>query len=164
MSAVATAVRKKGKKASVKKTGPRVIAPMPFKSLLKQVEQGENKDSLIKTAVVSGWLTDGNFFTQLGDVEAEKLKGHYDAKARKAEAEEIKLPDRVGFLVEEAKRKGNKFVLEAQGIQVSVDGTLFLTMKKRHPSSRIYLNPEDPKKGAVIFSERSTVAMIPVLA
>lgn len=160
----ATVAKKKKKPA--KKKVLKIVSPhpLPFRELIKRVEKQETKASLIKTAVMEGWLTDGNFFTQLDDEETDKVKDHYDASMRRAEAVKIQLPEQVGFLVDEEKKKGHSVVLSANGISVAVDATLYLTMKRRHPSANVYLSKVSPEKNPVIFSGRNTVAMLPVIA
>lgn len=150
----------KTKAKAVKNTKPH---PLTMQSLLSMIKQREDKDALVKTAVTTGWLTNGEFMTRLDDNDMEKIKKIYDATARKATPLELNPPKNVGFLVDEAKLKGDKMLITchlAKDINVKVDANLYLTMMRRHPKASVFLSSENPESDPLIFSEREAVATI----
>lgn len=137
------------------------LKPLNLRQMLANVGKQENKSSLIKTAVTSGWLTNGEFYTKLSDEDVEKIKEVYnaDADAKKSEPLSISLPKQVGFIVDETKHHGNKISVIAGDQEVEVDASAFVTLQKRHPKANLFL-ANNPQNDGIIFSEKSTVALL----
>lgn len=137
--------------------------PLSFKALLSMVRKHLAAPSLIKSAVQTGWLTNGMFVTKLTDDEMEQVKEVYTSEpaCRRAQASnpEKALPDTVGPMVT-ASSHGAKTKLTSMwsNLTANVDTRLFLTMSRRHPKASVYLSQDG---SACIFSERQTVAVLP---
>lgn len=160
---MATATKKKagGKK-------PQASNPLNFKQLLGRVQKHEAAASLIKTAATTGWLTDETFLTRLSEKEAAELKEVYtaSAEAKRAKPADLAnaLPPTVGPMADVPNKiTGERVKLTAGTRTVEVDARLFKTMQKRHPKALVYLSPEGGDDQPVVFSEKTTVAVLPTL-
>lgn len=164
MSTATATKTKKAKQGSNNK-------PLSFKQLLGRATKHEHFARLLKTAATTGWLSDETFMTRLTDTELATVKDvvKKDSHARRAEPLDVSgvtntlpgsvtLPDTVGPMVDSEKVSGKTAKLTVGDKIVSVDGRLFLTMKKRHPHALLYLSHAGEK---VIFSEKATVAVLP---
>jgi hypothetical protein len=141
----------------------KLLKPLTFRQLLGRVLKHEGAASLVKTAVQTGWLYDEDFLTKLTDQEQNQVKEVYnkDSAFKRAKAVDLApaLPESVGYLADDFAIVGEQAKLTNGEKEAFVDARLFLTMKKRHPEACVYFSLGDVS--IVIFSERSTVAVLP---
>jgi translation elongation factor EF-1alpha len=165
MTATKTAPKKTTNKKPTK-TGPK---PLNIKQLVSRCgEKQENFPVYLKTAVNTGWLTDGEFITRLTDAEQADLLQLYNKNkaAKDSKVQKIEPPDQVGVSVQKITvgDKKTKLVSGSGNLVVEVETALYLAMKRRHPKAEIFFSFEDEEKSPVIFSENTAVAMLMPLA
>lgn len=136
---------------------------LAFSDLLDKVKKHPNFLALLQMAYHKSWLTDEDFATILNRKEMDEVKKLYfrNPEASKLPIYSLKMPDRVGSIVIDAKEMPNDILkVSSSAISVLVHASVYYTLKDRHPQARVFLSQKNPTELPLIFSETTAVAML----